>query len=128
MNRYSFALIGSLSAIISARLYVGFGGNLNYSFLGHELHHFYYGIGLLVIAGILKRIKASESLISFIIGMALGFITDEFDLLLSIGRPYTLYLYNQPLNLAADIILILTLWKFSLNGPAYYYTRSEVRA
>ena len=128
MNRYSFALIGSLSAIISARLYVGFGGNLNYSFLGHLLHHFYYGIGLLVIAGILKRIKASESIISFIIGMALGFIADESDLLLSIGRSYTLQLYNDPLNLAMDIILILTLWKLSSDGPAYYYPRSEVRA
>ena len=128
MNKYGFALLGSLSAILSARMYVALGGSLNYSFMGHELHHFYYGIGLLVIAGILKRIKASESLISFIIGMALGFISDESDLLLSIGKSYTLQLYNAPFNLAMDIILILTLWKFSSNGPAYYYTRSEVRA
>ena len=128
MNRYGFALLGSLSAIISARMYVLAGGNLNYSFLGYQLHHFYYGLSLLVIAGILKRIKASESLISFIIGMALGFIADESDLLLSIGRSYTLQLYNEPLNLAMDIILLLTLWKLSSDGPAYYYTRSEVKA
>ena len=128
MNKYGFALLGSLSAILSARLYVALGGSLNYSFMGYQLHHFYYGLSLLVVAGILKRIKASESLISFIIGMALGFIADESDLLLSIGRPYTLYLYNQPLNLGMDVILILTLWKFSSNGPTYYYTRSEVRA
>ena len=128
MNKYGFALIGSISAILSARLYVSLGGSLNFSIFNHTLHHFYYGIALLVIAGILKRIKASESLISFIIGMALGFIADESDLLLSIGRSYTLQLYNDPLNLAMDIILILTLWKFSSNGPAYYYTRSEARA
>jgi hypothetical protein len=128
MNKYGFALAGSLTAIISGRLYVGLGGSLDFTIFNHVLHHFYYGLSLLIVAGILKRIKASESLISFIIGMALGFIADESDLLLSIGRPYTLYLYNQPLNLAMDIILILTLWKFSLNGPAYYYTRSEVRA
>ena len=52
MNRYGFALLGSLSAIISARMYVLAGGNLNYSFLGYQLHHFYYGLSLLVIAGI----------------------------------------------------------------------------
>ena len=128
MNKYGFALIGSLTAIISARMYVALGGSLNYSFLGYQLHHFYYGLSLLVVAGILKRIKASESLISFIIGMALGFIADESDLLLSIGRSYTLQLYNNPLNFATDIILLLTLWKLSSEEPAYYYLRSEVRA
>ena len=128
MNKYGFALIGSLTAIISARFYVALGGSLNYSFLGYQLHHFYYGLSLLIVAGILKRIKASESLISFIIGMALGYIADESDLLLSIGRPYTLQLYNNPLNFAMDIILLLTLWKLSSDGPAYYYTRSEVKA
>jgi hypothetical protein len=94
MNRYSYSLAGSLTAIISSRLYVGLGGNLNYSFMGHELHHFYYGIALLIIAGILKRLKSPESLLFFIIGMALGFIYVEFDLFLSIGRPYTMQLYN----------------------------------
>ena len=78
MNRYGFALLGSLSAILSARLYVALGGSLNYSFLGYQLHHFYYGLSLLVVAGVLKRIKASESLISFITSMALGYIADEF--------------------------------------------------
>ena len=128
MNKYGFALAGSLTAIISGRLYVGLGGSLDFTIFNHVLHHFYYGLSLLIVAGILKRIKASESLISFIIGMALGFISDESDLLLSIGKSYTLQLYNAPFNLAMDIILILTLWKFSSNGPAYYYTRSEVRA
>ena len=128
MNKYSFTLAGSLLAILSARIYVLAGGNLNYSFLGYELHHFYYGICLLVIAGILKRLKSPEWLISFIIGMALGYIADESDLLLSIGRSYTLQLYNNPLNFATDIILLLTLWKLSSEEPAYYYLRSEVRA
>ena len=128
MNRYSYALIGSISAIVSARAYVSMGGNLNYSVLGYQLHHFYYGVALLVIAGILKRLKSPEWLIFFILGMALGFIADEFDLLLSIGRSYTLQLYNEPLNLAMDIILIFTLWKLSSEEPAYYYIRSEVRA
>ena len=116
MNRYGFALAGSISAIISARLYVALGGSLNYSFLGYQLHHFYYGISLLVIAAILKvRNKAPESVILFLTGMGLGFICDESDLLLSIGRPYTMQLYYAPLNLAMDTILILVLFRLSEN-------------
>ena len=114
MNKNGFILAGSILAILSGRLYVGLGGNLNYSFLGYQLHHFYYGISLLILAGILKvRNKVPEPLILFIIGLGLGYISDEFDLLLSIGRSYTLQLYNAPLNLAADVILVLVLFRLS---------------
>ena len=114
MNRYGFALAGSISAIISARAYVALGGSLNYSFLGYQLHHFWYGVSLLVLAGILRiRNKVPESVILFIVGLALGYVFDEFDLLLSIGRPYTLQLYNAPLNLAMDVILVLVLFRLS---------------
>ena len=115
MNKYGFALAGSLTAIISARLYVGLGGSLNFSILNHTIHHLYYGIALLVISAILKRKNASESLIFFILGMALGYIADESDLFLSIGRPYTMQLYYAPLNLAMDTILILVLFRLSEN-------------
>ena len=121
MNKNGFILAGSILAILSGRLYVGLGGNLNYSFLGFQLHHFYYGISLLILAGILKvRNKAPEPLILFIIGLGLGYISDEFDLLLSIGRPYTLELYNAPLNLAMDTILILVLFRLS-RSPGYFH-------
>ena len=114
MNKNGFILAGSILAILSGRLYVGLGGNLNYSFLGFELHHLYYGVSLLVLAGILRiRNKVPASVLLFIIGLGLGFITDEFDLLLSIGRPYTLQLYNAPLNLAMDVILVLVLFRLS---------------
>ena len=114
MNKNGFILAGSILAILSGRLYVGLGGNLNYSFLGYQLHHFYYGISLLILAGILKvRNKVPEPLILFIIGLGLGYISDEFDLLLSIGRSYTFQLYNAPLNLAADVILVLVLFRLS---------------
>lgn len=125
MNRYSFALLGSLTAILSARLYVGLGGNLNYSFMGRELHHFYYSISLFILAGILKiKSKVPESLIFFIVGLGLGYIFDEFDLLLSIGRAYTMQLYDAPINLAMDTILILVLLRLSrshnyVHGPLY---------
>ena len=114
MNKNGFILAGSILAILSGRLYVGLGGNLNYSFLGFELHHLYYGVSLLILAGILKiKSKVPESVILFLTGMALGYIVDESDLLLSIGRSYTLELYNAPLNLSMDIILVLVLFRLS---------------
>ena len=58
-----------LTSIVSGRLYVGLGGNLNYSFLGYQLHHFYYGVSLLILAGILKLRKVPESLIFFVVVM-----------------------------------------------------------
>ena len=113
MNRYSYSLLGSLIAIISARAYVSLGGSLNFTIFNHTLHHLYYGLVLLILAAILKVRKVPEPLILFIIGLGLGFITDEFDLLLSIGRPYSLELYNAPLNLAMDVILVLVLFRLS---------------
>ena len=120
MNKNGFILAGSIVAIVSGRLYVGLGGNLNYSFLGYQLHHFYYGVSLLILAGILKLRKVPESLIFFVVGLGLGYVCDEFDLLLSVGRAYTLELYNAPLNLTADTILILVLFRLS-RTPDYFH-------
>ena len=78
-------------AIISARSYVYAGGPLNFTFMNHQIHHFYYGIFLLFIALILKRIDL-PGLIPFIVGLGLGYITDEADLLIFIGRDYTMQL------------------------------------
>ena len=113
MNRYSYSLLGSLVAIVSARVYVALGGGLDFTIFNHTLHHFYYGVALLILAGIMKVKKVPESLIFFVVGLGLGFIFDEFDLLLSIGRPYSLELYNAPLNLAMDVILVLVLFRLS---------------
>jgi hypothetical protein len=113
MNKNGFILAGSIVAIVSGRLYVGLGGNLNYSFLGYQLHHFYYGVSLLILAGIMKVKKVPESLIFFVVGMALGFIFDEFDLILSIGESYSLELYDNPVNVAMDLILVLFLFRLS---------------
>ena len=114
MNKNGFILAGSISAIISARLYVALGGGLDFSIFNHVLHHFYYGVALLILAGILKVRKVlPESLILFIVGLGLGCVCDESDLLLSIGRPYTLELYNAPLNLSMDVILVLVLFRLS---------------
>ena len=115
MNRYSYSMLGSLIAIILSRSYVLLGGSLNFSFLGHELHHLYYGLGILILLPILKKRGLSYQWIFFLIGFALGLISDEADLLLSIGSPYTLRLYDNPINFATDLILILTFFRLSQN-------------
>lgn len=121
MNKYAFSLLGSLVAIVSARVYVALGGGLDFTIFSHVLHHFYYGVALLILAGIMKVKKVPESVILFLTGMGLGFVCDEFDLLLSVGRAYTMQLYNAPLNLASDVILLLALYRLSRSSPDYYH-------
>lgn len=114
MNRYSYALAGSLVAIISARTYVYSGMPLNFTFMNHAIHHLYYGIGLLILAGILKLKKIDlPGLIFFLIGAGLGFVADEADLLIFIGRSYTMQLYDSPINISMDILLLIGLGKLS---------------
>lgn len=69
MNKYGYALVGSILSISSARLCVGLGGSLNFSLLGHSLHHFNYGLGLTLIA-LIPKLKGIDApgLISFLIG------------------------------------------------------------
>ena len=121
MNKYSYALVGSLGAILSARLYVGFGGSLNFSIFNHTIHHLYYGICLLIIAAFLKKMKVPESLLFFVIGLGLGFVMDEFNLLVNIGQRYTLAMYDNPVNLAMDTSLLIALMKLSQPQRVLYY-------
>lgn len=113
MNRYLPALIGSIFAIVLSRSYVFMGGSLNFSFFGHQLHHLYYGLSILILLPILKRKGLSHQWIFFLIGFSLGLVSDEADLLLSIGSPYTLRLYDNPVNIAMDLILVLVLFRLS---------------
>ena len=115
MNKYGFSLLGSLVAIILSRSYVLLGGSLNFFFIGHELHHLYYGIGILILLPILRKRGLSYQWIYFLFGFALGLVSDEADLLLSIGSAYTLRLYDNPINFATDLILILTFFRLSQN-------------
>ena len=85
MNKFGFALADFLTAIMPARSNVDLGDSLNFSILNHALHHFYHSTCMLIISRSLKRKGVSEPFNLFVIGMALGYIADESDLLLSIG-------------------------------------------
>lgn len=113
MNKYGFALIGSITSIASARLYVGFGGPLDFSILGHSLHHFYYGVSLLILSGILRLKRINPNLIALLVGLSLGYMTDETTLLIFVGHPYTMKLYDSPINVSMDILLLIGLLRLS---------------
>ena len=115
MNRYGYAMLGSLVAILSSRLYVVLDGSLNFTFDNHVLHHAYYRFWILILAGIVKIIdrKLSMNVISTMIGFALGLIADEMNLFLNIGHAYTLTLYYQPFNYYWDFSLIFLFYTLS---------------
>ena len=114
-NRFYPAFIGSCIGIIIARAYVEAGGPLGIMVYGRVLHHVDYGIALLVLtlAAILgvraigSRIRWGA--ISGVIGFSVALIIDEINIFMNFGRRYTLGLYNDPVNVIADLILVLSL-------------------
>jgi hypothetical protein len=90
--------------------------------MDHQLHHFYYGVALLILALILKKINAPEGLIYLVLVIGLGYICDKSGLLFSIGRTYSMALYGTPLNISMDIVLIVSLWRLSQQSSKYRYS------
>lgn len=114
-------------AIISARSYVYAGGPLDFTLMNHEIHHLYYGIGLLILAGILKLRKIDlPGLIPFLVGAGLGYVMDEADLLIFIGHAYTMQLYDSPINISMDVLLLVGLWKLSAQNDYLPISGPEV--
>ena len=114
-NRFYPAFIGSCLGVIVARVYVEAGLPLRIIIYGRVLHHVDYGIALLVltIAAVLGA-KAVGSripwrLISGVIGFSVALVIDEINIFMNFGSRYTLGLYNDPVNVIADLILVLSL-------------------
>lgn len=114
-NRFCPAFIGSCLGVIVARFYVEAGLPLRIIIYGRVLHHADYGIALLIItlAAILGA-KAVGSripwrLISGVVGFSVALVIDEINIFMNFGRRYTLTLYNNPVNVIADLILVLSL-------------------
>ena len=114
-NRFYPAFIGSCLGVIVARVYVEAGLPLRIIIYGRVLHHVDYGIALLIItiAAVLGA-KAVGSripwrLISGVVGFSVALVIDEINIFMNFGRRYTLTLYNNPVNVIADLILVLSL-------------------
>jgi hypothetical protein len=114
-SRILCAFIGSCVGIVTARTYVEAGGPLGIMLYGRVLHHVDYGIALLVLSIILvlgvrsTMIRMPSKPISGLLGFSIALITDEINIFLNFGRRYTLLLYNSPVNVIADIVLVVSL-------------------
>ena len=114
-NRFCPAFIGSCLGVIVARVYVEAGLPLRIITYGRVLHHADYGIALLII--ILAAILGARVIgsripwrpISGAIGFSVALVIDEINIFMNFGRRYTLTLYNNPVNVIADLILVLSL-------------------
>ena len=114
-NRFYPAFIGSCLGVIVARVYVEAGLPLRIIIYGRVLHQVDYGIALLIItlAAILGATAIGSRipwrLISGAIGFSVALVIDEINIFMNFGRRYTLTLYNNPVNVIADLILVLSL-------------------
>jgi hypothetical protein len=114
-NHILYAFIGSCVGIIAARTYVEAAGPLGIMFYGRVLHHVDYGIALLVLSIMLvlgvrsMGVRIPWKPISELLGFSIALITDEVNIFLNFGRKYTPLLYNSPVNVIADLLLVISL-------------------
>ena len=110
-----YLLLGIVSAIVIARLYVYLGGNLGLGYDSIRFHHIFLGIILVIVSGIvffaldeqLRRNNTAMCVTAFAFGFGVGLISDEVNFLLSVGQYYNLSNYYKPVNLYADTVFIV---------------------
>ena len=109
-----FILLGAVVAILMARIFVSATGITQVYFYGYKLHHFYYGVVIIIAAWFalvvsdVMEISVPDKFLSFAIGAGLGLIADEITLLVHIGN-FTLADYYNPINYLSDFLLVVIL-------------------
>ncbi|MCW1293842.1 MAG: hypothetical protein QXJ12_00280 [Candidatus Parvarchaeota archaeon] len=102
-------------AILAARSYVYFGGDLNLSISGVVIHHYMFGIILMMISGVCiffldSRFISSNKLRIFfasIFGAGLGLVTDEISFIFSAASFYSLVQYYSAAGLMAEAVILV---------------------
>ena len=129
-----YVIIGALTAITLARVYVFLGGSVALVVDGITLHHFFIGAFLMAIVGVLSFVMAEHKSINvilkrmfpFFFGLGFGLVIDEANLLLIGGQDYTLVNYYSIYNVVFEFVVILlllgglaieTLWRYRRNDP-----------
>ncbi|MGC8516335.1 MAG: hypothetical protein ACP5MT_00335 [Candidatus Acidifodinimicrobium sp.] len=100
-------------AILAARAYVYFGGDLNVSFNGVIIHHYMYGIILMMVSGtsiffLDSRFTKSNKLRIFfavLFGVGLGLVTDEISFIFSVASFYSLANYYSAFGLLIEAVI-----------------------
>ncbi len=113
-NPTFFIFIGILLAIIFARTYVAFGGNINLEVDGVVVHHFFIGIIFVIVSGLvffafnkdLTKNKYLMDLLAMAFGFGTGLIVDEANFLISTGEIYTLTQYYSVYNIIVELAVL----------------------
>ncbi len=116
-NPILYVLIGTLTSIAAARIYVFLGGAVTLTFDGIYLHHLFYGVIIIVAVGILSfllnertfRSASLKNVMALAFGFGLGLVIDESNLLILTGQEYSLSLYYSAYNTIVEFVVILLL-------------------
>ncbi len=103
-------LISFIISFITARLIVTLFPDLNLIINQYHIHHFYYGIGLLIISNLISLVSDKIKLIRFasvLCGMGMGLIADEVGLLLTCSSSG--FECNYWARQSYDIVVIVSL-------------------
>lgn len=126
-----WAGIGAFISIVVSRGYVASGGDISIYAFGHMVHHIYYGIAVVIIGAYLMVILGKRMhyvggvVLSGIFGGGLGWITDEINFIPNWGHTYTLALYNSPVNVYADLLLLFSLFAGSFMASRFSMARTQ---
>ncbi|MFT4261236.1 MAG: hypothetical protein ACMXX9_02265 [Candidatus Woesearchaeota archaeon] len=108
-----FAAAAKAGGLPEAQFYIG----SNIILFGYHIHHFYFGILLIAIAGWLAIVKSSSlsnKAIAIIYGVGLGLFLDEIGLLLTWGDYYSSLSYTISIFVFAiflNILFFADFWK-----------------
>jgi Ca2+/H+ antiporter len=117
-NPLMYVLIGALLAIVVARTYVFLGGTTDVVINGITFHHFFFGVALIAVVGILAFIVNAKVLrnrrimrfLAFLFGFGIGLVVDETNLFLIGGLNYTGFQYYLPADVVAEFVVVLIMF------------------
>lgn len=117
-NPLAYILIGAIVAIVVSRIYVFLGGFTSLTIDGVTFHHFFGGVALMAVVGILSfflndRARGSgiiRRVLALLFGIGMGFVIDEANLFLIGGQNYTLGQYYVPADIFTEFVIVAILF------------------
>lgn len=112
---FFYLFVFFVAAILAARSYVYFGGDLNLSIDGVMIHHYMFGIILMMVSGVCivfldSRFTSSNRLrilFASMFGAGLGLVADEISFIFSVASFYSLVQYYSALGLTVEAVIII---------------------
>lgn len=117
-NPLTYVFFGTILAIAASRLYVLSGAPVTIIIDGVSFHHFFIGVALMAVTGILSFLLQENSLtesfarrfLALLFGAGLGLVIDETGIFLVGGQGFTLSTYYLSADIIAEAIMVLILF------------------